>query len=138
MARNTPVTPPGTYAVGSVPVNGTILASLARAVAAYTTAEMPNYKGRGLRLFVNISNANAGTVNVKVQVKDHSSGTWLDLPGATTGDLTVAGAYEFTIGAGSPDVPGQSISTPLGAAFRIVATVTVATVTFSVGGEYVG
>lgn len=138
MSKNTPITPPGVYAIGSVPVNGTVMASLARVAAAYNTAEMFNPKGRGARLFINISNANGGTLNVKVQVKDHATGTFVDLPGATTGDLTVAAESTFQIGAGAADVPGVSVATPLGVAWRVVATVTVATMTFSIGGEYVG
>lgn len=59
---------------------GTILDSLSRAAATYTTDTIANYEAKGLRLFFDITNVGAaGIVTAKVQVRDPVTGNWVDL-----------------------------------------------------------
>ena len=123
----------------TVQYDGVIFASAARVVGAYTSGEYFAAKWQGVRIFVNVTNANGGSLAVKVQNFDQASQTWGDAPLAvitcTTNALSTLtihpGLTENVTANGSVDV-----SDPIGRRWRVVATVSTATMTFSVGGEH--
>jgi hypothetical protein len=120
-------------------INGTILASAARAAAAYTSGTFKNVGFPGLRLFVNATAMGAaGTLVVKVQIQDPVSGAWVDLEGAVTASIVAAALTTLTIFPGIATSANERIDDHLGITWRVVATVGVNDVTFSVGGEYLG
>ncbi len=135
---NTPVSYPGPFAagLGLEPPNGTIYPSTSTSAGTINTREMSNPKSRGVRLYVTASVVAAGgTLDVKVQVKDPSSGTFVDLPGAAFAQVTATGTYVFTIG-DTTDVPGVQMNGELGVSWRVVHVVAIAAITYSIGGEY--
>jgi len=142
---NQPVPIAGTVAVGSSNTAGAIFVSAARThtggVASdgiYASDEIQNPGAKGVRLFVVVANG-SGTVVVKIQVKDPVTDTFIDLTGATTAALNnTAGAYLTVYPGltGTADIATAAINQHLGSSWRAVATVAVATETFSVGGDY--
>jgi hypothetical protein len=118
---------------------GILFASASRIVAAYNSEERYNPNCKGLRMFITNDAAGGGTVTVKIQVKDPIGDTWTDLAGATTAALGAVTGSIITIYpglTGIADAAGITINQHLGCVWRAVATVAVATVTFSVGAEY--
>lgn len=133
------VPPPGAYAVGSVPAYGTIFQSSSRGAATYNSDPMFNPGWPGVKLTVDVSVHNSGTVTVKIQTKDNVSGQWIDLAGATTAALSGSNqTVTLTIYPGLAETANVDVSTVLPQQWRVVATVASAAVTFSVGGEYLG
>ena len=145
MHQNQPVpSPQPSAAVSGTPgvTNGIIYASAARVVAAYTSDEMFNPNCKGVRIYADITVNNGGTVIVKIQTRDPNSDAWVDLTGATTAGLATANQTRtltvypgITVAAGTATT-NTEINNHLGTSWRLVATVSVATVTFSVGAEY--
>ena len=118
--------------------DGVILPSLARAVAVYTTDPYFSPDIRGLRLYINVTVNNGGTLVVKIQSFDQSSQTWADFPLATTGNITTDVMGTLTVYPGQTETAGVDVSNAFTDMWRVVATVTTATMTFSIGGEYLG
>lgn len=116
-------------------VPGTILPSASRAVAAHNSSEFKNHNHAGIRLFVTTT-AGAGNVTVKVQGKDPISGAWVDLTGATTAALSGTSTTALTVYPGLTAAANDKIDHHLGLTWRVVATVAVGDLTFSVAGEY--
>jgi hypothetical protein len=126
-----------------VQYDGVIFASAARTVASspYNSAEMNASGWLGVKLYINVSNANGGTLTVKVQNFDPASQTWIDLALATTAGLTGTQAYELVVYPGNVETAGTAttssiIDQVLPVRWRVVATVGTATMTFSIGADY--
>lgn len=138
---NTPVPVPGAVTLGTLaspePKAGTILPSASYGTGATNSSEMANTRWRGVILYINTTAVGgAGTVVVKVQTKDPTSGTFVDLPGAATASITTNTETTLTVYPSVAESAGVDISDPLGHAWRIVATVGGNAVTFSVAGVY--
>lgn len=137
---NYPVPDPNVYGINSAtqPKAGTIIPLALRSAAAYNSPELYNPWAKGVRLYVNITtnSSNSGTVTVKVQVKDPVSGTFVDMPGATTAAIATVSETTLVIYPGASESTNIDIADPMSVSWRVVATVTSADCTFSVGGEY--
>lgn len=104
----------------------------------YVSAESHNFSAKGLDLFVNTTSSGSGSLAVKLQRKDPVSGTWFDLPSATTGAINDPADVNLTVYPGIAETANVSVSDALGLVWRVHATVTTAAVTFSVGAVYLG
>jgi hypothetical protein len=124
--------------VGSVQKDGIIFPSLSRAAAAYTSNEYFAGDAMGVRLYIDLTVVNGGTLIVKVQTKDPSSGNWTDMVGAVTTSLAAVATTTLTIEPGVTETANFDVAQSIGASWRVVATTATAAVTFSVGGEYLG
>jgi hypothetical protein len=118
--------------------NGVLFRSATRVVAAYNSDEVFNPNCKGVRLFLVNDGAGGGTVALQLQVRDPNTDAWVNLTGAA---LAATGATAGTILTVYPGLTGiadaaGNINQHLGPAWRLVATVAVATVTFSVGADY--
>lgn len=129
-----------TLAQSTVP--GTVFPVLSRAAATYPSQEYANHKFPGLRMIVDVNNVGAaGTLDVKLQTKDPITGTWYDLPETAMTQITAAGQAIFQLYPGLEEdaVAGNTaVSSILPSNFRIVATVGVNAVDFSIYGEFCG
>lgn len=131
----------GLLALASTPARAensyqTIFPSAARTVAtADESAEFTNSNWRGMRLFLNITvEVGTSTLDVKVQCKDTTSGTWFDLPGASLDQKSaITGDDILTIYPGIAETANESVSDALGRTYRVVAAVGGTGFTFSVG-----
>lgn len=113
---------------------GTIYPSLSRTNATYTSDPYMTQDSVGIRLLINVSDKGAsGTLTVKVQTEDPATGNYLDLPGATTSALASNALTSLTICPSIAETANETISDHIGHKFRIVATVGVNAVVFSIG-----
>lgn len=140
---NEPVPIAGTTDVTAASqIAGIIFPSLARAVGVFTSAEIFNPGAKGVRLFVDVTVDNGGSVTVKLQTKDPFTDKFVDVVGATT--AAIAGATQtltLTVYPGVTAAAGSASTSSLASNFvdlswRVIATVATATVTFSVGGVH--
>ena len=129
----------GSPASGVPNADGVILPSAAYPAATYNSTEFFNPLARGIRLFVNVTNANGGTVAVSVQVKDPSSGGWNTIATSaafgTATQLRTLTVYPSGTAAAGSATTDTVITLPAGTAMRIQTVVATATVTFSLGAE---
>ncbi len=107
----------------------------------YTSQEFYNPTARGVQLNLVIAPTGAatGTVTLKLQNIDPVSDTvWTDISGATTAAINGTGALTGTIFTVYPGVltGASSANIPLGPRWRAVATVANASLTFTVGANY--
>lgn len=148
MSRNAPVPKAGPYAVGATnQKDGEIIpnASYAQNVnysglgnGVVASPEYVNHGWQGLRLFINVVTLTTGRLVVKVQTRDAASGDWVDMPLATTPTIAGTGTTTLTIMPGIAETANVDVADPLGVRWRVVGTVTIAAVEFSVGGDYLG
>jgi len=100
--------------------------------AAHNSTEFSIDGDRGANIWVDITNANGGSVIVKLQHKS-PSGTWLDVTGVVTASLSSATATNVKVYPGIAVVANASLNVVLGGGvYRIVATVSTATMTLRV------
>lgn len=111
--------------------SGTALASASRAIGT-TTADVTNYDGTGISLFVNRT-AGAGNVTVKLQAQDPVSGGWADIPNATTAALAGVGLTMLQVHPDIAPVANVAVAALVPRNIRISATVAGANITYSVG-----
>lgn len=117
-------------------VPGTVFAAASRTNATYTSQEYFNPRHKGLRLIIDVNSVGAaGTLDVKIQVKDPITGTWYDWTEAAATQITAAGQAVFTIYPGIEEDAGANIANRLPITFRIVAVVGANAVDFSIWGE---
>lgn len=148
MPRNYPVPRSGpTDSTSGTQYDGVLFAPAARSQTGgdgsgnYNGQEYVNPGAKGLRLFVNVTanTGNTGTLTVKIQNFDPASQTWMDLPDATTGSIATVTGFVLTL---YPGALGKStgdanyVQTTIGVRWRAVASVGTASVTFSVGADY--
>jgi len=126
---------------------GVVFPTASRITGTYTSSEHYNRGARGVRLNLVIAPTGAatGTVQIKVQVPDPVTNIWTDLTGTAGGFATVNGTGSLTgtpyllypLGAGADSTgAGAVVNTQLGPRWRAVATVALATLSFSVGADY--
>src|SRR5882672_5518494 len=95
---NSPVPTQGLAAFTGTPQNdGIIFVVASRAPAAYASGEYNHTKWKGVRVFVNLTVVNGGTLTVKIQNFDVGSQTWVDLPLATTTALAAVAVTTLTV-----------------------------------------
>ena len=145
---NQPVPSPGNLGVADTAnLNGIIFASAERnntddpaglGAGIYVSEPIQNFNARGVDIFVDTTSTTAGTVTVKLQKRDPSSGTWHDLTSATTGAIADPADAILTVYPGIAETANVSVSDHLGLTWRVHATVSTAAVTFSVGAVYLG
>lgn len=139
---NVPVPSAGTNTVSGTLTAGIVFPSLSRAAATYNSDELQNANRKGVRLFIDITNVGgAGTLIVKIQVKDPLTKNWADLTAATSVSFTATGTRTLTVYPGITVVAGGAnasteISNFVSEAWRVVATVGTNAVVFSVGADY--
>jgi hypothetical protein len=122
----------------AISYDGVIFPVASRAAAAYNSGAFFSPDVRGLRLYINLTVVNGGTLTVKVQIFDPASQTWVDFPGATTTALAAVAVTTLTIYPGLAESANVDISDPFSVLWRVVATTATAAVTFGIGGEYLG
>jgi hypothetical protein len=116
--------------------DGIVFSVASRAAAAYNTNPYFNPNRLGVRLYINLTVVNGGTLTVKIQNYDPASGTWVDIPGAVTTALAAVAVTTLTVYPGITETANVEQSIPLGVTWRVVATTATAAVTFGIGGEY--
>jgi hypothetical protein len=145
MPRNAPVPQSGPFAVGAANQRDGIIIPAAEyandggpaADGIFYSQEYTNLGFKGVRLYIDLTNRHTtGTLVVKLQSKDPTSGNWADVPAATTASLTSVATTTLTIYPGIAETSNVDIADPLGLKWRVVATVGTAHVDFSVGGDY--
>lgn len=119
-------------------MNKVIFESAARASGAHNSAAFTAQGYTGVKVFVDVSVHNGGSLTVKLQAMDQLSGNWVDITGATTAALsgsnqTVALNVHPALTASS----NVAVSQLMGNTCRVVGTVATATVTFSVSVDLV-
>jgi len=120
----------------------TVWASAARAEGATNSSDQTNHCARGIRINLNIT-AVAGTsptLDVKLQSKCPSSGTYTDIPGAAFAQQTGAASLDLVVYPGAVTTANRSVASVLPRTWRVVATVggtDTPTATFSLAGSYV-
>lgn len=118
--------------------DGIVFLVASRAAAEYTSNPYFNPNRLGIRLYVNLTVVNGGTLTVKVQTFDPASQTWVDIPGATTTALAAVAVTTLTLYPGLTETANVDVAVPTGVLFRVVATTATAAVTFGIGGEFLG
>lgn len=124
--------------IGSTQKDGIIFPSASRAAAAYNSNEYFATDAMGVRLYIDLTVVNGGTLTVKIQTKDPLTGNWVDVPGATTTALAAVATTTLTLEPGVTETANVDVAQSIGTSWRVVATTAVAAVTFSIGGEYLG
>ncbi len=126
----------------TVQYDGVVFSVASRSAAAYNSGAYFNPNRKGIRLFINLTVVNGGTLTVKVQDFDPASQTWVDIPGAVTSALAAVLVTQLTVYPGVTETlanaAGTTVSRPVGTLWRVVATTATAAVTFGIGGEYLG
>lgn len=134
--RTRPVPSKGLNYSSSPNKDGSIFASAARGAATYTSDEYANQDARGLQLYIDITNANGGSLVAKLQSKDPVSGNWVDIAGAVTASLGSNATTVLTLYPGVTETANVDVANSLPAQWRVSVTVSTATMTFSIGGVY--
>lgn len=122
--------------------DGIILPSAARTTGTYTSDEMFNPVCKGVKVYIDITVDNGGTVVVSLQSRDPNSDKWVTLTGGTTATLaTATQTRTLTLYPGIDSSAGSATTNTeasnfLPVSWRIVTVVGTATVTFSIGAEY--
>lgn len=116
-----------------------ILLSSATRSASVNSDDQVNDGYRGVVLFLSVTAESAtGTLDVKVQVKDFLSGSYIDLAGAAFAQATSVSTAMLTIFPGVAETNNVSVSDVLPRGWRIVATQGGSgTLTYSVTGCYI-
>jgi hypothetical protein len=122
----------------AIQYDGVVFPVLSRAALAYNSGAYFNPNRKGVRLYINLTVVNGGTLTVKVQTFDQASQTWVDFPLATTTALAAVAVTTLTIYPGVEETANVDIHGSLGTTWRVVATTAVAAVTFGIGAEYLG
>lgn len=95
---------------------------------------------KGVRLYLDITavSGTAPTLNLKVQVYDEGSNSYIDLPNASFAEKSSTGTDMLTIYPGIAETANQAVSTVIGPQYRVVATIGGASpdFTFSLGADY--
>ncbi len=117
----------------------TLLASLLRVVATYTSDDQTADGRKGVILYIDVTAQNGtSVVAVKLQGKDPVTGNWVDIAGAVTAALSALTTTTLTLYPGVGEAANVLISDVLPPIWRISATVTNATsLTFSVGADLI-
>ncbi len=122
--------------------SGVVLLSAAQAAGTINSNDIFNPCAKGVRVFCDITNDNGGTVTVKLQAKDPVSKKYVDITGATspawatatqTRTLTVYPGITTAAGTATTNTEASNFVSSI---WRVVVTVAAATVTFSVGADY--
>lgn len=121
-----------------VQYDGVVFAVASRAALAYNSGAYFNPNRLGVRLYINLTVVNGGTLTVKIQTFDQASQTWVDFPLATTAALNAVAVTTLTIYPGVEETANVDIHGSLGTTWRVVATTASAAVTFGIGAEYLG
>lgn len=117
----------------------TVLPSELRTVT-YTTEPLTNYEYRGIRLFLNITTAASGTLDIKLQelVIFAGSATWLDITGAAFAQKSGTGADDLVIYPGITATANRRVNDVLPKTWRVVSTLaSTPSFTYSLGGCYI-
>lgn len=122
----------------TVQYDGVVFSVASRAAAAYNSGAYFNPNRKGVRLYINLTVVNGGTLTVKIQTFDQASQTWVDYPGAVTTALAAVAVTTLTIYPGVEETANVDIHGSLGTTWRVVATTATAAVTFGIGAEYLG
>lgn len=144
MANKSAAFPTGGLSAGNKTVDpvaqydGIVFAVASRAAAAYNSQPYFNPNRLGIRLYINLTVVNGGTLTVKVQTFDSASQTWVDIPGATTAALAAVAVTTLTLYPGLTETANVDVAVPTGDMFRVVPTTATAAVTFGIGGEFLG
>lgn len=86
---------------------------------------------RGANIWVDVTNANGGSLVVKLQ-QQSPGGNWVDVTGAATASIATTGGTLVKIYPGITAAANATVNIVLGGGvYRLVATVTTATMTFS-------
>lgn len=102
---------------------GTAISSASRASGTTTnSADLIVRNAKSVNVITNITTAGAGTVTVKVQVKDPVSNNYVDIPGAVTTALTGVSTNLMQVGPGLQLTANLSIPALLGRTVRISQT----------------
>jgi len=118
--------------------DGIVFPVASRAAAAYTSNPYFNPNRLGVRLYINLTVVNGGTLTVKIQNFDAASQTWVDVTGAVTTALAAVAVTRLIVYPGITPANNFDVSASLGPLWRVVATTATAAVTFGIGGEYLG
>lgn len=118
--------------------DGVVFAVASRAALAYNSNAYFNPNRKGVKLYINLTVVNGGTLTVKLQNFDPASQTWVDVPGAVTTALAAVAVTTLVVYPGATATANFQVSTSLGVLFRVVATTASAAVTFGIGGEFLG
>ncbi len=86
------------------------------------TVDKFNREGRGIQLVITTT-AITGTLVVKLQGKS-ASGTYFDIPGATTASITATGTVVLTVLPGVTSSANVGVSQPVPAIYRVSYTTT--------------
>lgn len=135
---NSTIGPGGVSAGSTDQRDGIVFAVASRAAAAYNSGAYFNPNRLGIRLYINLTVVNGGTLTVKVQTFDPASQTWVDIPLATTAALAAVAVTTLTLYPGLTETANVDVAVPTGVLFRVVATTATAAVTFGIGGEFIG
>lgn len=118
----------------------TVFGSAARTVTT-NSQDQENSACRGVRLYLDVTAASgaAPTLDVKIQTRDHISGTYIDLPGAVFTQKTAASFDDLTIYPGIAETANETVSDVLSGTWRAVATIggTTPSFTFSLSAAYI-
>lgn len=113
----------------------TVAASSAR-TATLTGSDQTNDGWTGVVLTLDITVWNATSLDVKVQMKDQTSGKYVDIPGAAFAQKSGTGTDTLVIYPGIGETANRSVSDVLPATWRIVGTQVGTSATYSVGACY--
>lgn len=101
---------------------GTLLPSAARATGtAVSSADIANYNGRGVRVFINVTvNAVSAAIVPTIEVKDPVSGVYTAV--LTGASITGVGHTVLTVYPGATVAAGVTLSNVVGRTWRLTMT----------------
>jgi hypothetical protein len=108
----------------------TLLPSAARVAGTYNSDDQTTSFARGVILYLDIT-AITGTLDVKIQVKDTVSNTYIDLAGASFAQKSAVFHGMLSVYPGNTVSANVSISAHLSKVWRVVAVIGTGPVTFS-------
>lgn len=142
-AHNQPVPSPQPSSGTSTNIpDGIILPAAARIQATYTSDPMYNPVCKGVRIYFDSADAaSTGTATIQVQTQDPNSDNWVNMLTGVSPAWTKNQTRTLTIYPGLTAVVGAATTNTIANEFlsltwRITVVVGTATLTFSVGAEY--
>ena len=119
---------------------GETLTISATRTTSFNSSTITNYSAKGASFVINVT-ASSGVTPVlvaKVQMQDIVSENWVDIPSATTSDITTTGQTLITVYPGLTPSTNSKVDFPLPRTYRLAYTIsgTTPSFTFSTGVHY--
>jgi len=111
----------------------TVISTLLARTSTNNTNTITNYDAKGAIFLINTTavSGEGATMVAKIQIQDILSGVWVDMPGASTINITSTGQTILTVYPGLTPSSNTKIDSPLPRIYRVFYTITGTTPSFT-------